>query len=111
MKVRAAYQEYDKELIEAQQKQREIYNIAIPKVVTHQQNAYKVNNICQFRPIKVDYKLVILKRAISATIECMNDLKSDQVMEFTTYFHVVQSYLVGSVVDYGSALPLSQYRL
>ena len=103
MKVRAAYQEYDKELIEAQQKQREIYTIAIPKVVTHQQNAYKVNT-CQFRPIKVDYKLVIFKRAISATIECMNDLKSDQVMEFTTYFHVFQSYLVGSVVDYGSAM-------
>ena len=41
-KVRAAYQEYDTELIEAQQKQQEIYNNAIPKVVTHQQNAYKV---------------------------------------------------------------------
>ena len=45
LKVRAAYQEYDKELIEAQQKQQEIYNNAIPKVVTHQQNAYKVIKI------------------------------------------------------------------
>ena len=43
MKVRAAYQEYDKELIEAQQKQQEIYDDAIPKVVTHQQNAFKVS--------------------------------------------------------------------
>ena len=49
MKVRAAYQEYDTELIEAQQKQQEIYNNAIPKVVTHQQNAYKVikNSLCK----------------------------------------------------------------
>ena len=50
LKVRAAYQEYDTELIEAQRKQQEIYNNAIPKVVTHQQNAYKVLKIA-FRKI------------------------------------------------------------
>ena len=53
LKVRAAYHEYDKELIEAQQKQQEIYNNAIPKVVTHQQNAYKV--------IKVPFIKIYLK--------------------------------------------------
>ena len=52
LKVRAAYQEYDTELIEAQQKQQEIYNNAIPKVVTHQQNAYKVIKLFFIRKTK-----------------------------------------------------------
>ena len=77
MKVRAAYQEYDKELIEAQQKQQEIYNNAIPKVVTHQQNAYKVIKV----PFTILYLIFFFQRAISATIDCMNDLKPEQEME------------------------------
>ena len=54
MKVRAAYQEYDTELIEAQQKQQEIYNNAIPKVVTHQQNAFKVIKLMKYKVWTVD---------------------------------------------------------
>ena len=54
LKVRAAYHEYDSELIEAQRKQQEIYNNAIPKVVTHQQNAYKVIKLVKYKVLTVD---------------------------------------------------------
>ena len=52
--MRAAYHEYDTELVEAQRKQQEIYNNTIPKVVTHQQNAYKVIKLIQYKVWTVD---------------------------------------------------------